>query len=69
MTTYTRQNYATKKALKDAVKAGEQVTLFNPGLGEPPINGRAFVSGPHYPKPHSWYAECKVTDGKVTAVK
>lgn len=66
---YTDTNYRTKKALREAVKAGERVTLFAPGLGEPPTNGRAAVEGPHYPEPHRWYAQVTVTDGVVTSVK
>lgn len=45
------------------------VTLFAPGLGEPKFNGREFVEGPHFPKPHTWYAEVTVKDGIVVKVK
>lgn len=66
---YTTTNYKSKKALKEDVAAGKEVTLFAPGLGSPPINGTCAVSGPHYPKPHTWYAEVTVKDGKVVKVK
>lgn len=66
---YTRTNFKTKKALKDAVKAGERVTLFAPGMGSPAVNGTEYVEGPHYPKPHSWYAQVEMKDGVVVKVK
>ena len=66
---YTDQNFKTKKAFKEAIKAGEQVTLFAPGLGAPKENGREFVSGPHCPAPHSWHAEVEVVNGVVVKVK
>lgn len=66
---YTTTNYPTKKALKEAVANGETVTLFAPGLGAPKENGIEAVEGPHYPKPHSWYAEVTVENGVVTKVK
>jgi len=30
---YTTKNFASKKAVKEAVAAGETVTCYNPGLG------------------------------------
>ena len=64
---YTNTNFKTKKAFKDAVKAGQKVTLYNL-FGNTPLNGSASVEGPHYPKPHTWYANVQVTDGIVTKV-
>ena len=66
---YTTRNFKTKKALKEAIAAGEQVTLFAPGLGSPKENGIEFVEGPHYPAPHTWYAQVTVKDGIVIKVK
>lgn len=43
---YTDRNFKTKKALKEAVAAGERVTIYAPGLGEAPCNGRTTVEGP-----------------------
>jgi hypothetical protein len=68
MPMYTTTNFPTKKALKQAVANGEQVTLFAPGLGSPKQNGVETVEGPHYPKPHSWYARVQVTNGLVTKI-
>jgi len=69
---YTSTNFKTKKALKEAVKAGERVTVFQPNGDVTGFtgttNGRATVEGPHYPEPHRWYAVVEVTDGVVTKV-
>lgn len=66
---YTVINFPTKKRLKDAVKGGVKVTIFAPGLGVPKDNGREFLEGPHYPAPHTWYAQVEMVDGVVVRVK
>ena len=66
---YTDRNFKTKKELKEAVARGADVYLYAPGLGEPKRDGREYVEGPHYPKPHSWYAEVTMKEGRVVAVK
>jgi hypothetical protein len=66
---YVSPNFKTKKALRDAVKNGVEVSVFSPGLGEPKDNGEESVEGPHYPKPHTWYARVEVKDGLVVKVK
>ena len=64
---YTDRNFKTKKALKEAVAAGEKVTIYAPGLGSPKQNGTECVEGPHgY---HTWYAEVTKKDGVVVKVK
>jgi hypothetical protein len=65
---YTTRNFKTKKALKDAVKAGEKVTIYAPGFGTPVQNGYEFLEGPHYPEPHRWYAKVKMEHGLVVKV-
>lgn len=65
---YANVNFASKKAFKDAVAAGQQITLFAPGLGKPVHNGTEYVEGPHYPQPHKWYAQVTVVNGVVTKV-
>lgn len=76
---YCNTNFPTKKSLKEAVKA----TLENNGLGPYDLgihqpgpfggneltNGVVCCEGPHYPKPHRWYAECTVKGGKIVKVK
>jgi hypothetical protein len=66
---YTSQNFKSKKALKDALKSGAQITVFAPGLGTVPTNGVTFLEGPHYPEPHRWYAQGTIKDGLLVSVK
>lgn len=66
---YTYINFQTKKAFKDAVLSGEQIHLYSPGLGCPVDNGSETVEGPHYPRPHKWYAEVEMKNGIVVKVK
>lgn len=68
---YVSPNFATKKALKAAVKAGDEVTIFQPGpfAGNEPTSGSTCVEGPHYPKPHKWYASVTLENGVVKTVK
>ena len=65
---YTDRNFKTKKALKEAVKAGEKLTYHQPGLGDTPLNGTICLEGPHYPAAHSWWAEATVKDGYIVKV-
>ena len=68
---YTSINFKTKKAFKEAVKAGDRVRVFQPG----PFNkgfvdsGTHVIEGPQYPEPHRWYTSAKVVDGVVVSVK
>ena len=80
---YTEKNFATKKALKEAVVAyatispidgqrtGRAVRCYQPGLGPDLSNftGRVTLEGPHYPKPHTWYVTAELVDGVVVKVK
>lgn len=66
---YVRPNCKSKKDLKEAIKSGINVTVFQPGLGTVPHNGTICVEGPHYPAAHTWYAEVTIQDGKVVKVK
>jgi hypothetical protein len=67
---YTEENFKSKKALKEAVAAGAEVRCFQPGLGKDlsAYSGRVSLEGPHYPKPHSWYASVEMVDGVVVKV-
>ena len=67
---YTEENFKSKKALKESVLAGNDVRCFQPGLGPDLSNftGRVSLEGPHYPKPHSWYASADLVEGKVVKV-
>lgn len=68
---YCEPNYPTKKALKEAVATGKRVTIFQPGPfgGQEPTDGMVTLEGPHYPKPHRWYATAEVKDGRIVSVK
>lgn len=66
---YTTENFKTKKAFKTAVAEGKEVTLYAPGMGSPKRDGTEYVEGPHYPAPHTWYAQVTMCDGKVIKVK
>jgi hypothetical protein len=81
---YTVQDFKTKKALKEAVEkynkyfkegkfdgaAGAAVHVFQPGGMFPtPTDGKITLEGPHYPKPHTWYAEAWLEHGVVVKVK
>jgi len=66
---YTVCNFKSKKSLKEAVKRGDDVYVFQPGPFGPNVpDGTAYLEGPHYPEPHRWYATATVKDGKVVKV-
>lgn len=79
---YTTKNFKTKKALKEAVAAwndhqklivpeSQPVRIFQPGPfgGNEPKHGTVALEGPHYPAPHTWYAEAIVVNGVVVKVR
>ena len=65
---YVSPNFKTKKALKEAIAEGKEVTVFSPGPFPCPQQGGVSVEGPHYPEPHRWYARVDVLDGLVARV-
>lgn len=67
---YTDTNFKTKKELKEAIKNGKEVRVFNPGIGGTiPVNGSVYLEGPHYPELHRWYAQGTLKDGVLVSVK
>lgn len=69
---YVRPNFKTKKALKEAIKDGQRVTVFQPNdlFGtEIPENGEVPVEGPHYPEPHRFYGTAVIKNGVVVKIK
>ena len=70
---YTDRNFKTKKQLKEAVANGDQVTCHQPNAyitgTTMATNGTIFLEGPHYPAPHTWYAQAELKDGVVVKVK
>jgi len=68
---YTVRNFKTKKALREALAAGDKLEYFQPGPfgGNEPKDGTIYLEGPHYPAAHTWYATAEVRDGYITKVK
>jgi len=72
---YTDKDFNTKKELKEALAKFVTIRVYQPkdifGVTERASRGKHTVSleGPHYPKPHRWYALAEVVDGVVVKVK
>ena len=66
---YTDVNFKTKSQLKAALAEGKKITVYAPGLGEIPRDGKVTLEGPHYPQPHKWYAEGWMKDGYLVKVR
>jgi len=67
---YVDPDYKTKKEFVQAVKQGVQHTPYNPsGLFPVRQNGNDIIEGPHYPKPHKWYAKVVIQNGIVIKAK
>lgn len=66
---YVYPDYKTKKDFIAAVKSGVSHQTYNSGMFPTPWNGLDVIEGPHYPKPHRWYAAVTVKDGKVVSAK
>lgn len=65
---YSNINFPSKKALKEAV-AKAPVPCHQPGPFGPAVkDGRHCCEGPHYPKPHRWYATVEVSNGHIIKV-
>lgn len=67
---YCDTNYKTKRAMKEDFKNGVQINVHQPGgVFTPEVeNGRIAIEGPHYPKPHRWYASVEVLGGKIIKI-
>jgi len=66
---YASRDFDTKKQLIEAVAAGKKISVYQPFMGEVPMNGQTSVEGPHYPRPHRWYARVTMQDGYIVKVK
>jgi hypothetical protein len=64
---YVSPNFRSKKALKEAVAAGQEVVVFSPGPFPCRKDGKTAVEGPSF-QPHSWYARVLVENGRVIKV-
>ena len=66
---YSVFDYPSKRALRTAVEEYGRVFCFQPGPFGPDVDdGVHCCEGPHYPKPHRWYAEVVVKDGAIVKV-
>jgi len=57
---YTVRDYTSKKALKEDFKAGKKIECYSEGMVPLKTPGVVYLEGPHYPRPHSWYASGEV---------
>lgn len=66
---YTEVDYKTKKELKEAVSRGDVVRVYEPGIQTGLRTGRCCIEGPHYPRPHRWYAEVEIVDRVIVKIR
>uniref|UniRef100_A0A6M3LB98 Uncharacterized protein n=1 Tax=viral metagenome TaxID=1070528 RepID=A0A6M3LB98_9ZZZZ len=72
---YTMTDFKTKKQLKETIARGQKLRIYQPGgvfappEAAPDYTGKAYREGPHYPKPHTWYAEAWLEGGIIVKVK
>jgi len=66
---YVEPNFKTKKALREALASGTLVRVFQPCLGDMPLDGIVYLEGPHYPEPRRWYAQGTMVAGRLVSVK
>jgi len=67
--TYVSPNFKTKKELKEAIKNGDPIRVFNPGIGSIPDTGDVYLEGPHFPEPHRWYGVGHIINRKLVEVE
>lgn len=66
---YAVRNFKSGKALKDAVKNGERVEVYQPGPFGPAVaDGETVIEGPHYPAAHTFYVRVQVEGGVIQKV-
>ena len=66
---YCMVNYKTNKELKEALSRGKVLRVFSPGPFPCKDDGTEYLEGPHYPAPHTWYAQATMKDGVIVKVK
>jgi hypothetical protein len=66
---YVSPNAKSLKELREWLKAGKVVTVYQPGLGTVPRDGEIDVEGPHYPAAHIWYGQATLKGGRVVKVR
>ena len=69
---YAVGNPKTKKELREWIAEGRIVRAFLPNVWstgfETQTDGETVIEGPHYPKPHRFYARVMLEDGIITRV-
>ena len=67
---YCVKNYKFKRELLADLAAGKNIEVYQPGPFGPTVkDGTCTLEGPHFPHPHTWYAQAEVKDGVVVKVK
>lgn len=61
---------ATSLIFNRALAAIPRLSYHQPGPfgGNEVSNGTIYLEGPHYPAPHTWYAQAQVRDGEIVKV-
>ena len=59
-------DFKTKKAFKDAFKAGREIYTYSPGIFPSKRDGRDTVEAPA--AYHKWYASVEVKNGKIVKI-
>lgn len=66
---YTDIDFKTKKALREAFAAGKTLTVYQPGpFGTKAGDYEDVIEGPHYPRPHTWYARVRISGGRIVKI-
>ncbi len=68
---YIYPDRKSKAAIRREIADGQTFfTVAANGLElNPPQDGTVTVEGPHYPKPHTWYGQATIKDGRVVKIK
>jgi hypothetical protein len=66
---YTVKNYKTKKELIADFNSGKEIKLKSDRAVIETSNGTIYLEGPHYPAPHTWYAQAEIVDWKIMRIK
>jgi len=65
-----RDSLAAGANSPELVDVPEQVYAYQPGSFGPDLSdGEHCIEGPHYPKPHRWYATAVVKNGIIKSVR
>jgi len=70
MSAYLFPEKPSKKAYKESIASGEIITAAeNTPWGSKIVNnGIVTFEGPHFPKPHRYYGQATVVNGKVVKI-